>query len=76
METNNEHFQESKTEIKPKKSRTGLVILLAILGFILIGVGGYFFLDYKQRMETIENEKEHSQERLNTINGIFSSRIR
>lgn len=72
METNNEHFQESKTEIKPKKSKTGLIILLVILGFILIGAGGYFFLDYKHRMAKIENENELSQERLDAIKGIFS----
>jgi len=72
METNNENFQESRTEIKPKKSKTGLIIFLVILGFILIAAGGYFFLDYKNRMATIENDIENSEYRTAAINGIFS----
>lgn len=72
METNNEHFQESKTEIKPKKSKKGLVIFLIIIGIVLIAVGGYFYLDHKHRMANIENEQEYSQDRINAINGIFS----
>lgn len=72
METNNEQFQESKTEIKPKKSRTGLIIFLVILGFILIGAGGYFYLDYRNRMTNIETEIENSEQRTAAINSIFS----
>lgn len=72
METNKEHFQETKTEIKPKKSKTGLIILLVVLAFILISAGGIWYLNYKSRMASIESEKEYSQDRINAINSIFS----
>lgn len=72
METNNENSQDNTAYIKPKKSRTGLIILLVILGFILIGAGGYFYLDYKNRMANIESEIENSEYRTAAINGIFS----
>lgn len=72
METNNEDFQKSKTEIKPKKSNKGLYIILTILSILVLISGIIFYLGYQKYKENNNSELEYSQNRIDAINGIFS----
>ena len=72
METNNEHFQEGKAEMKPKKSNKWLYIILTILSILVLIFGVIFYLGYKKYKERNQSELQYSQERLEAINGIFS----
>ncbi len=72
METNSENFQESKTEIKPKKSNKALYIILTILSILVLISGAIFYLGYQKYKENNDTELANSQNRIAAINGIFS----
>ena len=72
METSNEHFQESKSDIKPKKSKKTLIIISIIIVVLGLIAGGIYYLNYKSRMDNLEANEQYSEERANSINAIFS----
>lgn len=72
METNTNDFQSHKPDIKPKKSKTTLIIIIIILGVLGLIAGAVYYLNYKSRMAGLEANELYSEERTNAINGIFS----
>lgn len=72
METNQEQSQQGQDIHVKKKSKTWLYILIVFIGIILLGIGGYYFLQNKVNEKNAADSAMYDEERKNAINSVFS----